>query len=218
MQQIPSLQGSLIDVPKRLLRRTFLFDIYDRFRQRRELHRWTESGKPSPPPHAIKQLAIRTYAKRHHLRTLVETGTYLGQMVSAVRKDFDRIYTIELDETLHRSAAHKFRRYSHISVLQGDSGEVLGRVLRDIRQPSLFWLDGHYSGGVTGRGALQTPVLQELKSIFSHPVDGHVILIDDARCFNGTDDYPTLDFLRQVVADQPRRRSFEVADDIIRID
>jgi hypothetical protein len=47
-------------------------------------------GKPVLPPHAVKQRVVREYAKRHGLRLLVETETYLGGMVYAVRRIFDR--------------------------------------------------------------------------------------------------------------------------------
>jgi hypothetical protein len=52
----------------------------------------------------------------------------------------------------------------------------------------LFWLDGHFCGGVSAHGDKGTPILEELNLILSHRVKEHVILIDDARLFNGTFD------------------------------
>jgi hypothetical protein len=62
--------------------------------------RWTLRGKTAPPPHVIKQRAIKSYARRFGLSVFVETGTYLGDMVEAVRPHFKKIYSIELSEEL----------------------------------------------------------------------------------------------------------------------
>jgi hypothetical protein len=53
--------------------------------------------------------------------------------------------------------------------------------------------------------------------IVSHPVAGHVILIDDAREFVGTRDYPTVEQVRQLVAQKHPGAAVEIIDDIIRI-
>ena len=162
-------------------------------------------------------MIIREYAERHGLGTFVETGTYLGGTVEAVRGHFRRIYSIELDQTLHVRARAHFTAFSHVTLLQGDSGEVLPELLPRIGEPCLFWLDGHFSGGHTAKGRLATPIVAELQAIFAHPVDGHVILVDDARGFGTLPDYPSLDALRALVAARAPRLTFEVSDDIIRI-
>ena len=90
-------------------------------------------------------------------------------------------------------------------------------MLAQIDEPCLFWLDGHYSAGITARGDKDTSVLDELRCILDHRVSNHVILIDDARKFNGQNDYPTLDFVRELVTSKLSSYAFEVADDIIRI-
>ena len=101
--------------------------------------------------------------------------------------------------------------------MQGDSSKVLPELLDKIKKPCLFWLDGHYSGGITGKGDLNTPILNELKSIFSHQIKDHVILIDDARCFTGEEDYPTIKALKEFVIKNRPDWVFEVRNDIIRI-
>ena len=57
-----------------------------------------------------------------------------------------------------------------------------------LEEPTLFWLDGHYSGGVTARGSKETPILDEVDKILSTKESRHVLIVDDARCF-GTDPY-----------------------------
>ena len=96
---------------------------------------------------------------------LVETGTYVGEMVDAMKDSFEKIYSIELGVELARNAQEKFSAYSHIHIIQGDSGQVLKTLASQIRQPALFWLDGHYSAGITAKGAKDTPVCEELQYI-----------------------------------------------------
>jgi hypothetical protein len=179
-------------------------------------YKWKWRGKIGPPPHLIKEKVIKEYASKFSAQTLVETGTYLGEMVYAMRRRFSKIISIELDSTLHQRATERFKAYHHVTILCGDSGAVLARVLSEEKSRCLFWLDGHYSGEMTAKGSRETPVMEELKHIKSSG-SGHVILIDDARLFVGANDYPTLAELKSFVNALLPTNVFEVRDDIIRI-
>ena len=85
------------------------------------------------------------------------------------------------------------------------------------REPCLFWLDGHYSAGITAKGEKETPIWEELEHICDHPIKNHVILIDDASLFVGKNDYPNLDSLQKFVESRFPDNIFEVRDDMIRI-
>ena len=138
-------------------------------------------------------------------------------MIHAMKKSFTRILSFELDEKLAAQASERFAGDKHVEIIQGDSGKLLGDYLATIKEPCLFWLDGHYSGGITAKGSLETPIKNELQFIFSHPVAGHVILIDDARCFTGENDYPTIAELQHFVKAQKPDLQFSVDTDVIRI-
>ena len=206
---------------EKLISGTFLYDIVSDRRQKKELVKWVERFRPCPPPDLVKQSVVKEYAKRFSLGTLVETGTYLGFMVRASLDTFRRIYSIELEETLYRRAAKKFSRFNHVTILQGDSGEVLSKLLESLDEPCLFWLDAHHSSGATfktGKGKLMTPIISELEHILSHPkAQSHVILIDDAREFTGENDYPTVSGLKELVFRMKPEFTLELQDDIIRI-
>lgn len=189
----------------------------ERRREDREVADWVRRGRPLPPPHVVKQRTLREYARRYGLRVLVETGTYLGDMVEAMRGDFDRIYSIELGDELHRRARERFRAFDHVELLHGDSGVVLSTLMPRLSQPTLFWLDGHYSAGITARGATDTPVLEELRHILEAPHAGHVIVIDDAWCFGTDPAYPTLEALFAHVHALSSRVDVHVEDDRVRI-
>jgi hypothetical protein len=178
--------------------------------------RWEKAGRPNPPPHIIKQQIIRDYCQRYQTTILVETGTFVGNMIEAQKGNFKTVYSIELDHDLHQAARKRFSSEPHIHPLQGDSGESLKALMPQIHATALFWLDGHYSGGFTARGNKDCPIYGELEAIFSSP-HPHVILIDDARCFDGTHDYPTLDELKGFIVRVRPNYQVSVETDIIRV-
>ena len=178
---------------------------------------WLKKGKPIPPPHLIKQETVKEYAHKFSTDILIETGTYGGDMVAAMKDIFSHIYSIELSSSLYAKAKERFANASNIHIIQGNSAKVLPDLLTSINQPCLFWIDAHYSGGITVKGNLNTPIWEELKHIFAHTIKDHVILIDDARCFRGKEDYPNIKDLRNFITREKPSWVFEVKDDIIRI-
>ena len=194
----------------KLFKKTTIID------DKEKLAEWEKNGRPSPPPHIVKQLAIEEYQKKFDLKILVETGTYLGDMVEAQQNRFEKVYSIELSKKLFQRAIKRFKIHSHITILNGDSGIVLNKLITEIDKPALFWLDGHYSGGITAKGEKECPVLEELETILKSDLY-HIILIDDARLFNGTHDYPTLDEIKLLCEKRHRSYSLTLKDDIIRL-
>jgi hypothetical protein len=185
-------------------------------RQRRQLVRWYAAGRQAELPELAKHQLIRDYARRFGLHTLVETGTFVGDTVYAMRRDFSRIVSIELDRRLAENARRRFARERHIAILHGDSKALLPQVLKTLDHPALFWLDAHWSGGVTARGEVETPLLDEVATIASHPVEDHVILIDDARFLGRRRDYPSLEQLQQRTADRRPNWLCEEAYGVVR--
>ena len=203
---------------KKILKKTLFYNIFIRLRKKIEATRWAFSGCPISPPDRVKSNAVKEYAEQFQIKIFVETGTYLGQMIDGTKENFDEIVSIELDNELFERAKKRFSEFKNITILHGDSAEILPKCIKDIRKPILFWLDAHYSAGFTIKGNLNTPINIELESILKHPLNTeHVILIDDARCFNGNDDYPTLNELEQLVMNKNPNLIFNVKDDIIRI-
>lgn len=186
-------------------------------RRRRKRRQWEARGRPNTPPSSIKHEIIRECARRFGLAVFVETGTYHGGTVVAMKHAFRRLYTVELDAELALRAHRRFARDGRVTVYQGDSARVLPTILARLTEPALFWLDAHYSGPGTARGSPDRPITQELDAILAHPVRGHVVLIDDTRCFGVLPDYPTLADLEAFVRARDQAPAFEVRDDVIRI-
>jgi hypothetical protein len=184
--------------------------------RRKDLRLWS-SAAGEGALHFTKESVVRAYATRFGLRTFVETGTYMGDMAHAVRDLFDRILTIELDSSFCKAARWRLRKLPHVTVLEGDSSMVLPQLLETVRDSCLFWLDAHYSGWPTSKSDVDTPIVRELEVILDHPVRDHVVLIDDACCFTGMNDYPTVEELCRFVRARRPDMSLQVSDDIIQL-
>lgn len=178
--------------------------------------KWKFNDKPLPPPHIVKQKIIKKYCRRFSITTFVETGTYLGDMIDATIDDFKEIFSIEIDEKLYKKAKDKFCNSKHVHIYLGDSSKILMNLIQKIDNQCIFWLDGHYSEGITGKGSLDTPIIDEIDAISKHHLSNHILLIDDARCFSGSGDYPDMDiFLKRLKKSMPNHNIF-VKNDIIR--
>ncbi len=202
---------------KHKLSKVGILSYIDLVRRLPQISRWIGTGCMGMPPQPVKQMIISAYLRRYALHQFVETGTHLGDTLAYIAHDKTVMCTsIELADNYYQAAMQRFASYANVTLLQGDSGTVLSELVRILSAPALFWLDGHYSGGDTGKAKLDTPVSAELEAILDSPVKGHVVLIDDARCFDGTRDYPQLERILETV----RRKNIyyiEVSADIIRL-
>jgi hypothetical protein len=194
-----------------------LWTMARRITDKSDISAWQRNGMPVPPPAGFKLQIIRKYAEQYDLKTMIETGTFHGDMDFALKDRFSRITTIELSPEFHAAAVRRFAGSPQVECLLGDSAVLLPALLAQIKEPCLFWLDAHYSAGRTAKGNVETPISIELDAVLNHAVRNHVVLIDDARCFDGTHDYPSVADLRESVARLRPDLSFEVEHDIMRI-
>lgn len=180
-----------------------------------------ELNKTGIPPHSIKQRMIKTYKNRYTCNVFIETGTFKGYMVKSMLKQFKIIHSIELNETFFKNAKKLFNDYKYVKIWQGNSEFILPIVLENIRENSLFWLDGHCCidhGKITSKGIKNTPIISELISIANNQKKydlKHLILIDDARLFDGNDDYPTIDEIKKLILDYYTNYKVIIKNDII---
>ncbi len=177
---------------------------------------WLGSGCRGLAPHPVKLMVIKSYLKRYSIDRFVETGTNLGDTLGYFAKKGIGCTSIELSLELYQAASAVFKARRNVTLVHGDSSQKLPELLQKMSEPVLFWLDGHYSCGFTASAKTHTPISAELKAILSHPVKRHVILIDDARYFDGRNDYPHLDDLLRVIREDGSY-SAEVSTDIIRL-
>lgn len=201
---------------KQLVKSTRLGRRYLSLRRQRQVKRWKALGRPVPPPHAVKVETVRRWASKYGIRTLVETGTWMGDMIYAVQDDFDRIISVELNPELAARARELFASQSHIEIMQGDSAKLMPEILSAIDGPAVFWLDAHCTaaGDVVVGG--DSVITEEVVPIILHN-HRHLVLIDDARLFVGRDGYPQLKpFLEYLGTLRPNALPL-VANDIIQV-
>ena len=147
------------------------------------------------PPEWVKRDYICEWMRRANMRTFVETGTYLGGTAKAVAGAGDYIvHTVEVDGGLYEEANRRLSGAKNVRIYHGSTLTVLPKLLSELPEPALFWLDAHARPGDTEYSKLHDiPTLREIELVLSHRLaDKHVILIDDARFFTGSDGYPSV--------------------------
>jgi hypothetical protein len=122
--------------------------------------------------------------KRHKNEIFIESGSHIGNGIqNAILAGFNEIHSIEISPKHYEYCKKRFNGNSNVHLYLGNSVDVLPRILENINRPATVWLDGHYSWGDTGKGDTNTPILEELAIIATHPIKTHTILIDDVRQF-----------------------------------
>lgn len=101
---------------------------------------------------------------RFNISTVIETGTCLGYTTLWLAKNFDKVYTIELNKEYCELARAKFLQYPNITSIHGNSEDVLRHLrietMNSLWSNVIFFLDAH------GFGAKRCPLITELYSIY----------------------------------------------------
>jgi len=116
------------------------------------------------------------------IEVFVETGTFKGKTSVWAAGIFRHVYTIENSKELFDSVSRTLRKYRNIHTLFGNSALQLRKVIAEIKQPSIFWLDAHWCGGSTYGNDDPCPLLDEIQ-IIKQSQYSHILMIDDARFF-----------------------------------
>ncbi|MBI5890614.1 MAG: hypothetical protein HZB47_08045 [Nitrosomonadales bacterium] len=180
-----------------------LGDLRSKLRARRDQKNeeceWVARGYEAPSPSWIKRSVLLRLGQEE--ATWIETGTFQGDTTALLAATSRAVYTIEPERTLFELAEARFRGDERVHVIHGLSETAFPSLLPTLSGKVNFWLDGHYSGGITHQGPTDCPVRDELASIernLAH-FDSVVVLIDDIRCFDPSNplyaDYPSIDYL-----------------------
>jgi hypothetical protein len=160
---------------------------------------WADREFAAPSPHFVKQKVLLRNGLRN--ATWVESGTYMGDTTGVLSKIAKMVYSIEPEPTLFSKAEQKFKNASNVKIIQGLSEDVFPELLPTISGDTCFWLDGHYSEGITFKGPQDTPIIDELAVIGRNitKTSKIVVMVDDIRCFDPKNPefsaYPPVDFL-----------------------
>lgn len=164
----------------------------------KQMQQWKDRGYLEYAPQFVKEQVFLKYGVPK--APWVETGTFLGDTTEFLAQRFPTIYSIEPGKELFEQAQKRFAG-RNVELFNDVSEAVFPKLLPELKGDLNFWLDGHYSAGLTFKGDSDCPVEDELKAIEANlgNFEKLAILIDDVRCFLPTseeyEDYPSLDYL-----------------------
>ncbi len=154
------------------------------------------------------------------ISTFVETGTYLGATSRWAASLFEHVISVEKDARLYERVAPRLKELGVRAIL-GSSPTELAALIPFLDRPAFFWLDAHWSGGITAGSDLECPLLLEIKEIrrSSHR---NIILIDDARLFfappsapYNVESWPRINLLFQEINEGFSEYFTTIVDDVI---
>jgi hypothetical protein len=160
---------------------------------------WEHRLFAAPSPDCVKQKVLIRNGTPN--ATWIETGTYFGDTTNILSQSARQVFSIEPEPTLYANALRRFSSTGNVKIVSGASEDILPTLLQTLAGDINFWLDGHYSAGITFKGRKDTPIVDELSAIekMISKFNKVVILVDDVRCFNPRNpdyaEYPSLDFL-----------------------
>ncbi len=175
------------------------------------------------PNNSLKSFFLKELARDFNCNVFVESGTFAGDTSLTASKIFTAVHTIELSYELYQKAVLRLGNIENIYVYQGDSQRVLPQILGSIKGKIIFWLDGHYSAGVTAKSKKDTSIVEELKAIKNSGIRDSLILVDDVRYFLhpnmpkdlSTKDYPSLGEICDLIHEIDEHYCFTVIGDVL---
>jgi hypothetical protein len=142
---------------------------------------------------------LTPYVEKHNCKTYFETGTGKGVCLShALNFDFEKFYSVDLDEELVAAAKNRFVGYP-LTLINDYSSKALEQYVPTLDQePVFFFLDAHFPGAdfhkMTYEESIRTykdeafPLHQELTAIKKfRNTDKDVFLIDDFKLYEEGD-------------------------------
>ena len=118
----------------------------------------------------------RNSMEKYPAKYFVETGSYTGGGIQvAIYMGYEIIFSIESDEIFYNACKRNFKKNQNITLILGNSGEELGKVLENIHEKAVVFLDAH--------SMEYNPILEELNALKENRFKEHIIMIDDKREF-----------------------------------
>jgi hypothetical protein len=158
---------------------------------------WVLRGYSMPAPFHAKINTLKRYSTPNS--DWIETGTYLAETSLKLAKlnRKNQVYSIEPAKEIYEFVKSKYSKISNLNFLNGTSEELFESTLLKTGKELNLWLDGHYSGDVTFKGEIDSPIIHELDCLAKHVTKFKTIslFIDDFRLFGTSDGYPEKEYL-----------------------
>lgn len=136
-----------------------------------------------------KRRMLYRLASNNRIDYFIETGTSIGDTCYYLRRAARNIISIEYDTATAKMAASRFKSQKNISIIHGDSRDVLPKVLNGVKGRLMFWLDGH-KNEYSESTAEVVPLLKELDAIANCESDEYIIAVDDIDYLDKKRGYP----------------------------
>lgn len=158
------------------------------------------------------------------VRIFVETGTFQGDTAAWASEHFEQVFTIENEKTLYENARRRIlASCSNVTCLLGNSRDRLQEIAAQLQgEPTLFWLDAHWSNIGTYGEDDECPLLDEIRAINQANVEDCAIIIDDARLFmapppapHDPDQWPSLENVFAELMDSEGSHTLSIQRDCI---
>lgn len=142
---------------------------------------------------SIKKFNLGRIIREFNITCFFETGTWKGDGVAyAAEYPFKKILSSEIIPEIAEKAIERFKKDSRISIITGNSTEVLKENLSKMDGNCVFWLDAHFPGAEEGINNyndfddenVKLPLAEEIRIIKEQRKNYQdVILIDDLRIY-----------------------------------
>jgi len=138
-------------------------------------------------PYAVEN--FKELVREFGVRTVVETGTYMAASTIQIAEIVDKTVSIEINKQYYEQAKSIFlqgdyqlvfsgldmvvvtKGNSKVTLYWGNSPEVIKRIIKELEEPILFYLDAHW--------LKYWPLKDEIKAIKPRP--NSLIIIHDVR-------------------------------------
>ena len=98
----------------------------------------------------IRRFDLQEIKDKYNSKVFVETGTMYGDGVDyALQYSFDKIISIEIESSIHKTAVKKYKDNDTVNIVLGDSSKVLNECINNIDDNIIFFLDAHFPGADT---------------------------------------------------------------------
>lgn len=112
---------------------------------------------------------FKALIQKYGIKTIVETGTWIGNTTEALTTLSDNVYTVEINADSYHKACERLKENKNVKLFNMDSIDFLRQHMQKFERPILFFLDAHYPS---------TPLLGELNIIAENKIKPIIVIHD----------------------------------------
>ena len=133
----------------------------------------------------------------NQFKIFIETGTAYGQTLQQIQPYFEKIFTVEISTKLYEWLSPQVGNWTNVERVLGDSLIEIPKFLETLSKKDkvFFWLDAHWSQGLSDKNHLDVPLIEECVIIDEqYKADVGLVVIDDVRMFetNTNEDWSSI--------------------------